>query len=338
MATLNQFQQYSQGENTVTNNVLLMLSLLYEINPKYYEEYINGLIDENEFYQIIPSFNQQVNNKGNGYIDGHISLPKSCIIIETKIGGLEAIDKLLKYTDSFSDDETKLLFHVSKDKYSDEATNQINARLEVNDKKSGIKFYSITYENLVAQLKSQYSERQYDQKLLRLSEHFESYCQTMGLFTSNKNILRAMACGQSFDLNIKHKFYFDLAERGYSRFNYLGIYRWKAVRYIGNVENMIIADWSKETGLIIKRSSKDVSEEQKIRLIGAIIEAESQGWHVATKHRFFLLKDFYPTNFVKVSDGGIFRVRYFNLEDYLGKGISNDLETISKGLLTVTWK
>jgi hypothetical protein len=44
MAVLNQFQQYSQSENIVTNNILLMLSNLYEINLKYYEEFIKGLI------------------------------------------------------------------------------------------------------------------------------------------------------------------------------------------------------------------------------------------------------------------------------------------------------
>ncbi len=56
MAVLNQFQQYSQGENTVTNNVLLMLSNLYEINPKYYEEFIKGLTEDSDNYEIIPSF------------------------------------------------------------------------------------------------------------------------------------------------------------------------------------------------------------------------------------------------------------------------------------------
>lgn len=58
MAVLNQFQQYSQGENTVTNNVLLMLSNLYEINPKYYEEYIRGLTEDVDSYEVIPSFLQ----------------------------------------------------------------------------------------------------------------------------------------------------------------------------------------------------------------------------------------------------------------------------------------
>lgn len=337
MATLNQFQQYSQGENTITNNVLLMFSLLYEINPKYYEEFINSLIDESAFYQVIPSFNQQFNNGGNGYIDGHISMPQSSIIIETKISGLEWIDKLLKYTESFFENETKILFHLSAARYSETQLNEINTKLSSN-KKTGIKFFSITYEDLVDQLKSLYLEHTYDSQLERLSNHFESYCQNMGLLSSHKHTLRAMACGQSFDLNVKHKFYFDLAERGYSPFNYLGIYRWKRVKFIGKVENMIIADWNKEVGLIIKKSSKEVTSEQKERLIDAIIEADSKGWGVSENHRFFLLKDFTETNFVKTSPGGIFRVRYFNLMNYFEKKVPSEIEEIAEKLKTETWQ
>lgn len=96
MAVLNQFQQYSQGENTVTNNVLLMFSNLYEINPKYYEEFIRGLTEYPDGYNVIPSFQQQVNNQGDGIIDGFIQIHASKIIIETKLHGLEWVEKLIK--------------------------------------------------------------------------------------------------------------------------------------------------------------------------------------------------------------------------------------------------
>lgn len=54
MLVLNQFQHYSQTENTVTNNVLLMLSNLYEINPNYYEEYIKARQASNLPLPVIP--------------------------------------------------------------------------------------------------------------------------------------------------------------------------------------------------------------------------------------------------------------------------------------------
>jgi hypothetical protein len=96
MTTLNRFQVYSQGENMVTNNVLLLFSNLYEIHPRYFEEYVSALIEESN-YDTTPIFNQQVNNKGNGFIDGMIDVNPSKIIIETKLQTLENKKKLLKH-------------------------------------------------------------------------------------------------------------------------------------------------------------------------------------------------------------------------------------------------
>lgn len=337
MAVLNQFQQYSQGENTVTNNVLLMLSSLYEINPKYYEEYIRGLIEDNDRYEIIPSFRQQVNNRGNGIIDGHIQMRASKIIIETKLHGLELIEKLLKYSDSFDENEFKLLFHLSSKRYSQNEIDKINNKLKDVNLKGKINFHSLTYQDLVDQLKELSSNYQFEQYLLRLNEHFESYCLGMRLMPQSNHVLRAMACGQSFDLNVKHKLYFDLSSRGYSDFNYLGIYKWKSVRYIGKVENMVVANWSEKNGLNVLEQKFDLTDEHRERLIYAIKESNENGWGVEEGHRFFLLKDFEETDFAKITPGGIFRVRYFNLEDYIEK-VPKKVKEIAEILKSKSWK
>lgn len=337
MAVLNQFQQYSQGENTVTNNVLLMLSNLYEINPKYYEEFIKGLTEDSDNYEVIPSFRQQVGNKGDGIIDGHIQVKATKIIIETKLHGLEWVEKLIKYEKSFEKYEYSLLFHLSSKKYSNKKVDQIENKLAEKRGVGKINFFSLTYQDLVDQLKELASNYQYENYLQRLNEHFEAYCLGMGLMPRSNHILRAMACGQSFDLNIKHQFYFDLANRGYSSFNYLGIYKWKSVRYIGKVENIIIADWDDIKGLTIKDSKNDVTDDQEKRLIAAIKDSLDKGWTVDYNHRFFLLKDFEKTDFKKTSPGGIFRVRYFNLENILEK-VPKQMKQIANDLKTIEWK
>ena len=337
MAVLNQFQQYSQGENTVTNNVLLMLSNLYEINPKYYEEYVRGLTEDVDSYEVIPSFLQQVNNRGNGIIDGYIQVRASKVIIETKLHGLEWIEKLLKYSDSFDESEFKLLFHLSSDKYPQHKIDEINVRLKENKTIGKINFHSLTYQDLVDQLKELANNYQFEHYLQRLNEHFESYCLGMSLMPKSNHVLRAMACGQSFDLNIKHKFYFDLASRGYSNFNYLGIYKWKSVRYIGRVENMIVANWNETNGLEILEQKFELTDNQKERLIDGIRESDENGWGVANGHRFFLLKDFEETDFSKTTPGGIFRVRFFNLENYIGE-VPKKMKEIAKKLKTASWE
>lgn len=337
MAVLNQFQHYSQGENTVTNNVLLMLSNLYEINPKYYEEFIKGLTEDYDQYEVIPTFRQQIGNRGNGIIDGHIQIKASRIIIETKLHGLEWINKLVKYSQSFDTNEYKLLIHLSSTRYSEKELGEIKNKLNELKELGKINFHSITYQDLVDQLKELANNYQYEHYLQKLNEHFESYCLGMGLMPRSNNILRAMACGQSYDINIKHQFYFDLASRGYSNFKYLGIYKWKSVRYIGLVENIIEANWDDINGLNIKNSKDTVTEEQKNRLIEAIKDSINEGWSVMKDHRFFLLSEFTPTDYRKTSPGGIFRVRYFNLENELEK-VPNDIETIAEELITKTWK
>lgn len=85
---------------------------------------------------------------------------------------------------------------------------------------------------------------------------------------------------------------FDIASRGYSHFSYLGIYKSKAVRYIGSVENVIVANWTNNKGLDILDSRHEVSEEQKMRLKKVIRDGLSMGWNLDKDHRFFYLTNF----------------------------------------------
>lgn len=337
MATLNQFQQYSQGENTATNNVLLMLSRLYDCSSTYYEEFINSLIEGTDTYQVIPNFRQQVNNHGNGFIDGHITTKPTRIIIETKLWGLEGQQKLLKYTQSFRKDELQILLHLSQDVYDEEEVKGIREELKSKEHTSNAQFHSITYETLVDGLNGLKDRYPHDPQLSQLASHFEAYCQNMSLLPVDKHVLRAMACGQSYELNKKYQFYFDLTRRGYSNFKYLGIYKDKAVRHIGLVENRIEA-YYEDGKLHVTKSDSPVTDAQRARLKAAIEESLESGWDVDYDHRFFLLKDFSDTHYEKTSSGGIFRVRYFNLEDELGGEVPESVAEIAEKLKSLTWE
>ena len=59
--------------------------------------------------------------------------------------------------------------------------------------------------------------------------------------------------------------------------------------------------------------------------------------NVEKDQRFFLLSDFTTIDFKKTSPGGIFRVRYFNLENVL-ENVPNDIKMIAEQLTTKTWK
>ena len=337
MALINQFQIYSQKENATTNNILLMLSRLYQISPEYYADYMAATFEAANSYEVVPNFKQQISNRGNGIIDGYIQIPASKLIIETKLNSLELRNKLLKYAESFDEADHKILLHLSRQRYSDNELRDIAKDLKLLTKGKPIYFYSKTFQDFAIQLNQLASAHPYERSLRELADDFSAFCESSGLIAVDRYVLRAMACRQSFDLNVKHQFYFDDASRGYRPFYYLGIYSWKSVRFIGEIENVIVADYSPLHGLTIIEAEQKVEDAQKERLIRSIKDSVDEGWRIDTGHRFFLLKNFHETNFKKTSPCGIFRVRYFNLKD-LFDSVPDETSAIAEQLRNHTWE
>lgn len=229
-----------------------------------------------------------------------------------------------------------MLIHLSSKKYPEQDVNDINTRLALLKDKGNIDFLTLTYQDLVNQLTALRTTFSLDHQMYKLCDDFENYCREMQLLDSGKNVLRAMACGQSFNINVKHRFYFDLASRGFSDFEFLGIYHSKAVQYIGRVENEIVADWNSKSGLTVHSSKRPVAQEQEQRLSQAIQDALNEGWLISNDHRFFLMSDFAATDFRKTSPGGIFRVRYLKLEEHFTK-VPTDIRAIASELKSQTW-
>jgi argonaute-like protein implicated in RNA metabolism and viral defense len=106
---ISQFQKYSQKENTVTNNILLMLSRLNDLKVEYYKSIIEKLSDGVQSYEPQANFLQQIGSN-RGIIDGFIEVKASKIVIETKLSQKELINKLTKYGDVFKKEVQNQLF------------------------------------------------------------------------------------------------------------------------------------------------------------------------------------------------------------------------------------
>ena len=128
---ISQFQKYSQKENTVTNNVLLMLSRLNDLNVNYYKSIIERLNEDNkqQLYFPQPIFSQQV-GIANGIIDGQIEVKSSKILIETKLNHKEFVNKLVKYGIVFHKNCYNQLWHLSAKKFNENEVFDINNKLK----------------------------------------------------------------------------------------------------------------------------------------------------------------------------------------------------------------
>ena len=334
MGFINPFQIYSKGENTITNNILLLLSNLYRINPKIYELFINSVLPENINYEVIPVFTQQKSQKEGGIIDGHIQTKATKIIIETKITGLDNTKKLINYCKNENPSETNILIHISHSTFDEAAIKSIIGIYN-------FKFVSITFSELLSSLQ-EITEEYPNEELYRLSKDFYYYCISMNLI---KNILRIVPCNKSFELNEKYHLYFQPESRGYSNHQFTGIYTAKEVKYIGKINKVFLAELTEEGKLITKKISGngEITSEEENRIINTIRAfPEIYGYGDISKgHIFFLFddNDFCPTKFKKLTSRGLRKNKYYELKSLLNiENIENSstLE-IAEKLNDITW-
>ena len=334
MGCINPFQIYSKGENTITNNILLLLSNLYRINPKIYELFINSILPENISYEVTPVFTQQKSQKEGGIIDGHIQTKATKIIIETKITGLDNTKKLINYCKNENPSETNILIHISHSTFDEAAIKSIIGIYN-------FKFVSITFSELLSSLQ-EITEEYPNEELYCLSKDFYYYCISMNLI---KNILRIVPCNKSFELNEKYHLYFQPESRGYSNHQFTGIYTAKEVKYIGKVNKVFLAELTKEGTLITKKISGngEITSEEENRIINTIRAfPEIYGYGDISKgHIFFLFddNDFCPTKFKKLTSRGLRKNKYYELKSLLNiENIENSstLE-IAEKLNDITW-
>ena len=338
MRFINPFQIYSKGEDTITNNILLLLSNLYRINPKIYELFINSILPENINYEVTPVFTQQKSQKEGGIIDGHIQTKATKIIIETKIAGLDNTKKLINYCKNENLTETNILIHISDSTFDETTIKSINQKTKIYN----FNFVSITFSELLSSLQEIADEYPFNEELYRLSKDFYYYCSSMDLI---KNVFRIVPCNKSFKLNEKYHLYFQPESRGYSNHKFTGIYTTKEVKYIGKVNKVFLAELTKEGKLITEKISGngEITSEEENKIINTIREfPKIYGYGDISKgHIFFLFdyNDFCPTEFKKTSKYGLLGSRLFDLKVDLEIENVEKLSTleIAEKLNDITW-
>ena len=333
---ISQFQKYSQRENTVTNNVLLMLSRLNDLNIGYYKSIIERLNEgsEQQYYYPQPIFSQQV-GMGKGIIDGHIEVKSSKIVIETKLNSKEFIGKLIKYGKVFSENSQNQLWHLSSVKFEEFEVIEINRNLKESYPNMKIQFNNLLFNDLIENLEGIYEENTHDMELKLLLEDFSNYCFESNLISNEEYKLLFVPTGFSYNWNKKHKIYYCPTNWHSQKFKYFGLYNWKSVRTISEIETTIIADYDANSDkLTIHRNGH--TNKQVERLKNALLELGEN--HTGLKYYILPESSFYETDFRKISHGGIQGYRYKDLRDYLTLDNYKDVKHIAEELRKVTWR
>ena len=151
MATIHYFPRYSQKENMVTNNTLLLFSRLYQNSPEKFTRFINAVLEESGIeLDTMVRFKQQQKAASGRVPDGFIEQESFKVVIETKLYGQEHIDQIKGHWDAFQNEDKRIFLWINKEPILNAYRQQIIEVLnEYNDEhNSDIGFASTTFKDI----------------------------------------------------------------------------------------------------------------------------------------------------------------------------------------------
>lgn len=330
MSNIHYFQRYSQRENVTTNNTLLLFSRLYNAERRLFEDFLNGIIADYAPDLTIGVSMQQQKKVSHGRVpDGFISQESFKIVIETKQQPYFDFNQLEGHLHAFGDESNKILLLLSPE-IPDQALIG-NIQKSANESFPGVKIVPTSFEIIIKTFKEVLNENRH-YEMLEMIEEFEAYCIETDLVPIWKYVLRARTASYSFEYNMAHNLYYDHISRGYTKHQYFGLYTRKAVRAIGKIENIVVANL-KDGHLVDIHSDmgKEVTPQQQEKIIKAILDAKTwTGDDILHDCRFFMVDKFESTFFEKTTPNPIWKSKHFNLKEVLKTDdVPNDIAVIA---------
>lgn len=339
MSRIHYFQRYSQPENVITNNALLFLGRIYELGPVHFEKVLRGLFEDAMGDMAVGiSMAQQKPAKSGGVPDGLIEQDSFKIVVETKQSKAFDVAQLNRHAASFQNESTRILMLLSPEALSATELGKLKGRCTLP---AGVDLVSASFEDLIESAKA--ANTREDAVFEDLIDDYETYCINDGLLPVSKYLMRAITAGKTFQQNLDYRLYYDDASRGFSDHAYLGLYNRKAVRAIGRVIDRITADLVGGKLVNVASEIMGTPDPAHLDLISKVIPAAQldPGYNVSSGHRFFIVDEFVPTEFIKDSKNAIMRTKFFDLRDYLylpEKGEMPAVKEIAGQLKGKGWK
>lgn len=318
MTAISYFQRFSQKENHVTNNTLLVIRHLYRSSPRKVSLLLNALLEEEVSVGI--EFQQQIRGT-HSVPDALITQQPLSIFFEAKLGGLLDGDQILRHAESIKSrnvpNGSAILIGLTSKPLSSTAEASLREKVET----LGVRFFTVTYTNLVIELRKLCAE--HEQDLIEIIEDYRSFLAASDLLSNPDNWMVAFPCGTSWAENIRFGVYFEPASRSSKGdYPFLGIYHDKKISHIGRIIS----------GAVLQLQSDNPSETfgqwkgEHLELIRQIIAASTYYTLTEVPHRYYIVDKFVEANFHKKSPGGMQGHRYFDLSQYTD-GVAYSSET-----------
>lgn len=306
----------------VTNNTLLLFSRLYQNSSEKFTLFTNSILEEDgEELKTTVNFKQQERSRSGRVADGLISQDSFKVVIETKLYGQEHINQIIGHWDAFDKEDNQVFMWINKEPITEEYYEKIISKLVDynNEKGTKIRFASTTFKEICHSFKDILLE--YDLEMMALIDDYEKFCNETGIIDNKDHKVRVVLTGKTFAENLKYRLYFHPQDRGYQNTKYIGLYQNKAIRAIGEISAIVDVryDENSEDFVFYKDIMGSSTIELKDQIKRITIESnEIHGYPTEEERRFFLVEDYYKTEYKKMSKGGLVGVRYIDLSEIAG--------------------
>jgi hypothetical protein len=267
--------------------------------------------------------------------DATITQDSYKIVVETKLSNQFNEDQLLRHLNAFNDEKHKVLLTISPVSMSETIKSSFNSKLEKYNQTQTypIILINTTFENLANAINELLDPRDYEMQ--DVLEDYLDYCRTDKLIPESSawKYMRMQLAGNTLEYDMKNNIYFNNASCGFRDYRYLGLYKNKSVRAVGKVIARITA--IKTDNIIQFNEEFGTLTDERKTLIENTIKLYH---HENVEHRYFFVDNFYETDFQKISKGGSWGPRVFDLTEVLKTNdIPDKTEDLAKSLESNTW-
>lgn len=310
MSEISYFQKYSQRENHITNNTMLMFRHIYRHNPLRFEKFLKEIISDAQI-EIGLIFCQQIKEQSS-IPDGYIRQTPLSIYIEAKADGELYLEQIKRHVDSVRESNlpkgSAIIIGLSKRQPNDKTTKEFESVCN----EAGIHYSAITYSELVALLKDKDIFPAHETDLQEIIEDYETFLRSDGMLPNLYEMV-AFPCGTSWEENIKYSMYYEGdSKSSKAHVPFIGIYKNKKITHIAQILGTLIS--KVENGVLAFERESGVITQDDMLKIKEVIEITNYYDLTQGLERYYLLGQLYEVNIQKKSSGGIRGHRYFDLQ------------------------
>ena len=167
-------------------------------------------------------------------------------------------------------------------------------------------------------------------------QDYSEYCYSEGLIPDSWKRMRVQLAGTTLDINKKLNLYYDSIDRNFSEHDYLGLYNQKSVRAVGKITAIILNKFENGEWIYVPEKGT-LTDDIKNKIVEAREDAKKYGYDM-TNSRYFVVDEFYETDFKKETPYAPMGSRMFDLTEVLGTDKLPSTKDLADQLRKKTWR